>query len=103
MLEIGLSCVDITPPVGIRMRGFAAREPSVRVHDELKAESLVLSDGRTIAALVSCDLCSVDAALVKMIREEARMRTGIPKHKSRLHARTIITGLRLLRTNQRLM
>ncbi len=79
MLEIGLSCVDITPPVGIRMRGFAAREPSVRVHDELKAESLVLSDGRTIAALVSCDLCSVDAALVKMIREEASMRTGIPK------------------------
>jgi len=79
MLEIGLSRVDITPPVGIKMRGFAAREPSVGIHDQLKPTSLVLSDGTTRAALVSCDLCSVDAALVKTIREETRMRTGIPE------------------------
>ena len=79
MLEIGLSRVDITPPVGIEMRGFAAREPSIGIHDQLKATSLVLSDGTVRAALVSCDLCSVDAALVKTIREETRMRTGIPE------------------------
>jgi len=79
MLEIGLSRVDITPPVGIKMRGFAAREPSLGIHDQLKATSLVLSDGTTSVALVSCDLCSVDASLVKMIREETRLRTGIPE------------------------
>ena len=74
-----MSRVDITPPVGIKMRGFAAREPSIGIHDQLKATSLVLSDGTVRAALVSCDLCSVDAGLVETIREETRMRTGIPE------------------------
>lgn len=81
MLKIGLSTVDITPPIGISMIGFSDREPSsIGVHDGLKAISLVFSDGEMTAALVSCDLLHIDASLVKMIREEANRRTSIPQN-----------------------
>ncbi len=80
MLKVGVSCVDITPPVGIGLVGFAEREPSsIGVHDRLKANSVVISDGETTAVLVSSDLLYVDDSLVKMVREEANRRTGIPK------------------------
>jgi len=82
LLKIGLSTVDITPPIGINMIGFADREPSsIGVHDGLKAVSLVFSDGETTAALVSCDLLHIDASLVKMIRAEANRRTSIPENR----------------------
>ncbi|MDH5794671.1 MAG: neutral/alkaline non-lysosomal ceramidase N-terminal domain-containing protein [Candidatus Bathyarchaeota archaeon] len=78
---MGVSTVDITPPIGIDMIGFSDREPSsIGVHDELKAISLVFSDGETKAALVSCDLLHMDASLVKMIRAEANTRTNIPEN-----------------------
>jgi len=80
MLKTGVSCVDITPPVGISLVGFAEREPSsIGVHDRLKATSLVISDGEMTAALASSDLLHVDDSLVKMVREEANRRTGIPE------------------------
>ena len=82
MMKMGMSCVDITPPIGIAMDGFAAREPSsLGVHDRLKATSLVIVDGENTAAVLSCDLCDMDVSLVSEVRQEISARTGIPgKH-----------------------
>jgi len=78
MFKAGLSCVDITPPVGMVMDGFAARQPSVLgVHDSLKATALVASDAKTTAAIISCDLLNLDASLVRDIRQETNRKTGI--------------------------
>jgi hypothetical protein len=58
-ISAGLSRVEITPPVGHLMGGYAARQgPSTGVHDPLYATVLVLkSDGVSIV-IVSCDLRS---------------------------------------------
>ena len=80
MIKMGVSHAYITPPVGAKIDGFAAREPSsTGVSDNLKVISLVVSDGETKAAVVSCDLLDVDANLVNEIRAETNKRTSIPR------------------------
>jgi hypothetical protein len=52
--------VKITPPVGSPLAGYSNRTAlSTGVHDELFARALVLDNGTTRAALVSCDLIGV--------------------------------------------
>ncbi len=57
-LQAGLACVDITPPTGFAMWGYAARkdQPSLGVRDPLRARALVLATGHKRLALVSLDL-----------------------------------------------
>jgi neutral ceramidase len=74
----GAACADITPPVGIALSGFAGRGPSVGLHDPLSTRALVMSDGASTAALVSCDLIGLSAEIVGDIREEASRRVDIP-------------------------
>ena len=56
--QAGAASVDITPPVGYAMWGYAARkdQPSLGVHDPLRARALVLAAGDQRIALVSLDL-----------------------------------------------
>ena len=55
-LTAGVARATITPPVGIDMSGFAGREPSLGIHDELYATALVFEEGEERVALVTCDL-----------------------------------------------
>ena len=57
-LQAGAATVDITPPTGYAMWGYAARkdQPSVGVRDPLRARALVLAVGDKRLALVSLDL-----------------------------------------------
>jgi neutral ceramidase len=57
-LQAGAACVDITPPTGFAMWGYAARkdQPSHGVRDPLRARALVLAAGDKRIALVSLDL-----------------------------------------------
>ena len=70
---------DITPPIGIEMIGFAARGPSVGVHDSLTATALVLGCGDRRAAIVACDLVYMDDAHVEEITGRILARCGIPR------------------------
>jgi len=76
-LSAGIARADITPPVGIKSAGFAARGPLTRLHDPLLATALVLGDGDRRAALVSCDLLGLDADTVAEVRSEAERRVGL--------------------------
>jgi hypothetical protein len=61
------------------MDGYSDRQGvSQGVHDDLYARALVFDDGRTRAALVSCDLIDVDRYLVAAARQQAAEATGIP-------------------------
>jgi hypothetical protein len=56
-LYVGIAKIDITPPIGIKMRGHAAREkPSQGIHDPLYVKVLVLESGGAKAAIITCDL-----------------------------------------------
>ena len=78
-LTAGTAAAVITPPVGTPMEGYSARQDvSQGVHDDLHARALVIDDGSTAVALVSCDLVGVDRRLVALARERASEATGIP-------------------------
>lgn len=78
MLQAGTAKTDITPPVGIDLTGFISRlQPSIGVHDRLFAKSVVLDDGKTKLAMVSCDLLALSRDSVKNIRQTITKRTKI--------------------------
>jgi len=56
-LEVGVATADITPPLGMPMRGYASRkELSNGIWDPLYAKSIVLDDGNKRVCLVVLDL-----------------------------------------------
>jgi Neutral/alkaline non-lysosomal ceramidase, N-terminal len=78
-LLAGVGRATITPPVGIWLMGYAARDKgSVSRHDDLVATALVLSDGEVRVALVTCDLIFLHPTTVARIRTLVHERTGIP-------------------------
>lgn len=79
-LTAGTAAAIITPPVGTPMEGYSARaDVSQGVHDDLHARALVIDDGNTAVALVSCDLVGVDRRMVAEARDRAHAATGIPR------------------------
>ena len=78
-LQAGYAQVNITPPIGIWMTGFAARaRPADGVHDTLYAKALVVQSGDTQVALVALDLLQLDPAIVRSVREMVEDWTDIP-------------------------
>jgi len=78
-LKAGLSCVDITPPVGTPLEGYIERRGvSQGVHDRLFAKAIVLSDKETNkVAVVSVDLVGVGRWLVEFARKGVESKTNI--------------------------
>ncbi len=68
-MKAGVACLDVTPPLGLAMAGFAARTaPAQAVHDALTVRALVVDD----TALLVADVIGLDAASC------ARIRAGSP-------------------------
>ncbi|EUC01313.1 Neutral/alkaline nonlysosomal ceramidase [Rhizobium sp. CF080] len=66
MIQAGAAIVDITPPPGLAMSGFAARTlPAKGAHDALAARAVVVGD----TAVVVADVIGIDAAASARIRE----------------------------------
>ena len=79
VLFAGIAEVIITPAVGARLIGFAARSgPSERVRDDLTATALVLDDGATRAVILACDLCFIHPTMLRTVRRLVAERSGIP-------------------------
>ena len=73
-LTAGVARVEITPPVGYPMGGYADRKgPSTGVHDPLYATALVLKADGLSLALVSCDLRSFPSERVLAMARERRL------------------------------
>jgi neutral ceramidase len=77
-LRVGMSEVDITPPVGHRMAGYYDERASTGVHDRLWARAIVLEQGRERVAMVFCDLLGVSLSISTNARAQASRLTGIP-------------------------
>jgi neutral ceramidase len=81
-LRAGVAKVDITPPVGLAMAGYGARErPSEGVLDPLSAYAIALEQGDTACGLVVADLIGFPAEVTAQIRKEVEDRCGlVPGH-----------------------
>jgi neutral ceramidase len=98
-LTAGTASAVITPPVGTAMEGYSARaDVSQGVHDDVHARALVVDDGATAVAIVSCDLVGVGRRLVMQARDMASQKTGIPSGNiliAATHTHSGPAGLRL--------
>jgi neutral ceramidase len=69
-LLAGAAAIDITPPAGLAMAGFAARtEPATGRHDALTVRAVVVGE----TALVAVDVLGLDGATTRRIRAGARL------------------------------
>jgi neutral ceramidase len=79
VLDAGVAKVCISPPVGVRLAGFAARQDVCRgVHDPLYARALVLASGADCAAIVAVDVLALPAAFVDRVRQNIARKTALP-------------------------
>ena len=61
--------IDITPPIGTKMEGYAARiQPSTGIHDPLFAGLLLLKRGNQQVLLISLDQIAISAPVTEKIR-----------------------------------
>jgi hypothetical protein len=88
VIRAGVTRVDITPPLGLPLRGWAARNArSKAAHEPLIAQALVLDDDRGgQAAIVALDLPHVGRSLTSDVRTRVRASTGIPEESVLLNA-----------------
>ena len=61
--------IDITPPIGTKMEGYAARvQPSIGIHDPLYAGLFLLKHGNQQVLLISLDQIAISAPVTEKIR-----------------------------------
>lgn len=78
-LSVGAAKIDITPPLGCDMAGYAGRDRgSETINDPLYAKALVFDNGDIQAAIITTDLIGVEATFVDHIRQIIETATGIP-------------------------
>jgi neutral ceramidase len=77
-MSVGVGVAEITPPLGYPMSGYFYARGATGVLDPLHAKAVVFEQGETRAALVVCDLISIDRRLADAVREQVEQRTGIP-------------------------
>ena len=78
MLQAGFEKRSISPPKGVPLAGFAARQGVCEgVHDELFARALVIETASAAVALVSLDVLAVDSDFVAETRRAVAARVPI--------------------------
>ncbi|MCK4626473.1 MAG: neutral/alkaline non-lysosomal ceramidase N-terminal domain-containing protein, partial [Phycisphaerae bacterium] len=76
--EIGLSCVEITPPVGTPLAGnFRDDYASRGVYAPLCSRTVVIRREDTAIAIISNDLLTVPDRLVRLVRQGISSRCGL--------------------------
>jgi hypothetical protein len=78
LFSAGFSRVCISPPVGVPLAGYAARQGvSEGIHDDLFARALVLVNESTAIVFVSVDLLALPTDFVQRVRARVQESTGI--------------------------
>ena len=77
-IRVGTAVVKITPPLGTPLAGYYHVRGSEGVLDDICARAVVLDDGKTQAAMVTCDLIGLSRSVVLEARRIIAQETGIP-------------------------
>lgn len=76
-LRIGVSHIDITPPVGVTLSGYKPRA-STGVGHRLRAEALYCRNGNNAWVLITSDVIGYPQSFVKTARTKITKATGLP-------------------------
>ncbi len=77
-INIGLAERVITPPLGVKMGGFAARKGVAEgVHDDLHARAMVVEGPETAVAILSASVIGLDQEIVDGVRKAVEQQTGL--------------------------
>ena len=81
--RVGLATIDITPPLGLWMGGYAARkEPARGIAQPLHAKAMAIADGAgRRAVIVTIDVLGLTEPAVEHIASAARARYGLPRER----------------------
>lgn len=77
-IRLGAATVKITPPLGTPLAGYYSVRGSEGVLDDIHARAVVLDDGATQVAMVTCDLIGLSRPVVLEARRIITEQTGIP-------------------------
>ena len=77
-LHIGYARVNITPMLGIGVRGYFIRRVAKGVLDDLEASALALTCGKSPCLIVSIDHCGIEADFCKRFRQAIAKSAKIP-------------------------
>ncbi|QEF97395.1 Neutral/alkaline non-lysosomal ceramidase [Stieleria maiorica] len=92
----GAYAIDITPAeFPVSSAGSMTHRMADAAHDPLHARALVLSDGQSTIALVTCDSCMIPRSIFDAAKQQASKQTGIPTDHilcSATHTHTAVTA-----------
>lgn len=77
-LQVGLSAVEITPPVGYPLSGYYHERKNSGALDPLNAKAMVFVQGDTRLAVIACDILGISSDLAGLVRKQITSQTGIP-------------------------
>lgn len=98
-LQAGAASTIITPPVGSWQQGAGPVKKAERVRDELEANALYLTDGKTPLLLLSCDLVGLAPADVARMRAAIGAETEVPARQVLITCTHTHSGPVLFKTN----
>ncbi len=98
-LQVGAASKVINNRVGGWVQGAGVARAATEQRDDLEANGLYLSDGKTQLLLVSCDLVGLNSVHVAALREAMGEATGIPPRDILIACTHTHGGPSLLKTN----
>jgi neutral ceramidase len=98
-LQVGAASTVINNRTGGWVQGAGVPRTATKQRDDLEANALYLSDGRTKLLLVSCDLVGLNSGHVVTMREAMGEATGIPPRNILITCTHTHGGPSLLKTN----
>ena len=85
-LQAGFGRVNITPMMGLRIRGYFKDRFVEGILDDLEVNAVALACGENKALLVTIDCCSIDTVDVNAFIANASKVTGVPEEAIFVHA-----------------
>ena len=78
-LKVGFGRVNITPPMGINVVGYAIVRKAEGVLDELEINAVAVADGKKKAVFISVDNIAIGKAYIEEFKNALCERTGLTR------------------------